>query len=157
MKIAWGGQFENFERASARLSIIVPITLAIVFGMLMAMFQGARWAAAVFGIVPFAVTGGIFGLAARDLPFSIPAAAGFVALAGVAVLNGVVLTSKVREAFTSGMAREQAIIAGSTETVQRPLATVVVFGIGLSTIITLFVLPGILRICMPAEPPRGTD
>jgi heavy metal efflux system protein len=184
MRIAWGGQFENFERASARLAVIVPITLAIVFGMLMAMFQEARWAAAVFGIVPFAATGGIFGLAARDLPFSIPAAVGFVALAGVAVLNGVVLTSKVREAFTNGMAREQAIITGSTETmravlttgavaalgflpmalassagaeVQRPLATVVVFGIGLSTIVTLFVLPGILRICMPAKPRESED
>ncbi|MFO7567155.1 MAG: CusA/CzcA family heavy metal efflux RND transporter [Enhygromyxa sp.] len=184
MQIAWGGQFENFERASARLSLIVPITLAIVFGMLMAMFQDARWAAAVFGVVPFAATGGIFGLAARDLPFSIPAAVGFVALAGVAVLNGVVLTSKVREAFLGGMSREQAIVSGSTETmravlttgavaalgfmpmalatsagaeVQRPLATVVVFGIGLSTIVTLFVLPGILRICMPTAAPKRQD
>jgi heavy metal efflux system protein len=182
MRMTWGGQFENFERASARLAIIVPMALAIVFGMLMAMFQEARWAAAVFAIVPFAATGGIFGLAARDLPFSIPAAVGFVALAGVAVLNGVVLTSKVREASSGGLPREQAIISGSTETmravlttgavaalgflpmalatgagaeVQRPLATVVVFGIGLSTIVTLFVLPGLLRMFMPADPPQG--
>jgi heavy metal efflux system protein len=184
VRIAWGGQFENFERASKRLAIIVPMALAIVFGMLMAMFQEARWAAAVFAIVPFAATGGIFGLAARDLPFSIPAAVGFVALAGVAVLNGVVLTSKVREAFTQGMPRDQAIAWGSAETmravlttgavaalgflpmalatsagaeVQRPLATVVVFGIGLSTIVTLFVLPGILRICMPPDPIERED
>ena len=184
MRMSWGGQFENFERASRRLAVIVPLALAIVFGMLMAMFQEARWAAAVFAIVPFAATGGIFGLAARDLPFSIPAAVGFVALAGVAVLNGVVLTSKVREAFAGGLSREQAIATGSTETmravlttgavaalgflpmalatsagaeVQRPLATVVVFGIGLSTIVTLFVLPGILRICMPADRREGED
>jgi heavy metal efflux system protein len=184
VRIAWGGQFENFERASKRLAIIVPMALAIVFGMLMAMFQEARWAAAVFAIVPFAATGGIFGLAARDLPFSIPAAVGFVALAGVAVLNGVVLTSKVREAFAQGMPRDQAIAWGSAETmravlttgavaalgflpmalatsagaeVQRPLATVVVFGIGLSTIVTLFVLPGILRICMPLDPIERED
>ena len=188
MRASWGGQFENFERASARLAVIVPISLAIVFGMLMAMFQEARWAAAVFSIVPFAAAGGIFGLAVRELPFSIPAAVGFVALAGVAVLNGVVLTSKVREASTNGLPRERAIITGSVETmravlttgavaalgflpmalatgagseVQRPLATVVVFGIGISTVVTLFVLPGLLRIFMPsdasASEPLGQD
>lgn len=182
--IEWGGQFENFERASKRLAIIVPVALGVVFVMLIGMFADLRWAAAVFAVVPFAATGGLFGLFLRQLPFSIPAAVGFVALAGVAVLNGVVLTSKVREHFEAGMSRDRAIASGAVQTmravlttgavaalgflpmalsttagseVQRPLATVVVFGIGLSTIVTLFVLPGILRLMMPVAPRSEED
>ena len=115
------------------------------------------------------------GLLARDMPFSIPAAVGFIALAGVAVLNGVVLTSQVRDRLRAGASVQAAVIEGSTHTmravittaavaalgflpmalaqsagaeVQRPLATVVIFGIGVSTLMTMFVLPGILRIVL---------
>jgi len=175
-EVVWGGQFENFERATERLLIIVPLSLAIVFAMLVAMFNDLRYAVAVFSVVPFAMTGGFAGLLLRDLPFSIPAAVGFVALAGVAVLNGVVLTSQVRARFEEGLPLADAIVHGSTHTmravlttgsvaalgflpmalatsagaeVQRPLATVVVFGIGFSTLITMFLLPGILRTLLP--------
>lgn len=176
-RIEWGGQFENFERASKRLAIIVPLALGIVFAMLVGMFGQLRYAIAVFLVVPFATTGGIVGLLARDMPFSIPAAVGFIALAGVAVLNGVVLTSQVRDRLRAGASVQAAVIEGSTHTmravittaavaalgflpmalaqsagaeVQRPLATVVIFGIGVSTLMTMFVLPGILRIVLQA-------
>lgn len=176
-RVVWGGQFENFERATKRLLVIVPLALVIVFAMLIAMFGDMRYAIAVFSVVPFAMTGGFGGLLMRDLPFSIPAAVGFVALAGVAVLNGVVLASQVRTRFEEGMSLQDAIVHGSQHTmravlttgsvaalgflpmalatgagseVQRPLATVVVFGIGYSTLITMFLLPGILRTVLPA-------
>lgn len=175
-EVVWGGQFENFERATKRLLIIVPLSLAIVFAMLVAMFGDMRYAIAVFSVVPFAMTGGFGGLLLRELPFSIPAAVGFVALAGVAVLNGVVLASQVRARVDEGMPIHDAIVHGSAHTmravlttgsvaalgflpmalassagaeVQRPLATVVVFGIGYSTLITMFLLPGILRTLLP--------
>src|SRR5690606_108043 len=183
-EIVWGGQFENFERATERLLIIVPLSLAIVFAMLVAMFNDLRYAVAVFSVVPFAMTGGFAGLLLRELPFSIPAAVGFVALAGVAVLNGVVLTSQVRERFEAGSSLGEAIVEGSKHTmravlttgsvaalgflpmalatsagaeVQRPLATVVVFGIGFSTLITMFLLPGILRSLLPKTPRVGKE
>jgi cobalt-zinc-cadmium resistance protein CzcA len=183
--IQWGGQFENFERAKARLGLVVPMTLAIIFGMLMWMFSRARYALAVFGIVPFALSGGIFALVLRGLSFSIPAAVGFIALAGVSVLNGVVMASDVKRRIDHGMPFDDAITEGAVHTmravittgavaafgflpmalatgagaeVQRPLATVVIGGIVLSTLLTLFVLPGVLRIALagmtedPAEP-----
>lgn len=179
-RMEWGGQFENFERASRRLAVIVPLSLAVVAAMLIAMFGDLRYAAAVFGVVPFATTGGLVGLLVRDLPFSIPAAVGFVALAGVAVLNGVVLASAIRRRHESGEPLPRALVEGSAHTmravittgavaalgflpmalstgagaeVQRPLATVVVFGIGLSTLMTLFVLPGVLRIALAGRRP----
>jgi len=94
--MAWGGQFANFARASQRLAIVVPVALAIIFGMLFLMFGQLRYAVAVFASAPFALVGGVVALAARGLPFSIPAAVGFIAVAGVAVLNGVVLASELR-------------------------------------------------------------
>jgi cobalt-zinc-cadmium resistance protein CzcA len=173
--IQWGGQFENFERAKARLGLVVPMTLAIIFGMLMWMFSRARYALAVFAIVPFALSGGIFALVLRGLSFSIPAAVGFIALAGVSVLNGVVMASDVKRRIDHGIPFEDAITEGAVHTmravittgavaafgflpmalatgagaeVQRPLATVVIGGIVLSTLLTLFVLPGVLRIAL---------
>ncbi len=173
--ITWGGQFENFERAQKRLSLVVPVSLAIIFGMLLAMFANARFAMGVFAIVPFALTGGIFGLVVRDLPFSIPAAVGFIALAGVCVLNGVVLATDVKKRIDGGEDYEHAIRHGSVHTVravvttgavaafgflpmsiatgagaevQRPLATVVIFGILFSTALTMFVLPGVLQMLL---------
>jgi cobalt-zinc-cadmium resistance protein CzcA len=174
-KIEWGGQFANFERAKNRLGMVVPMALAIIFGMLLWMFQAPRYAIAVFAVVPFALTGGALGLVLRGISFSIPAAVGFIALAGVSVLNGVVLASAVREKLDSGWPLDEAILEGSTQTmravlttgavaafgflpmalatgagaeVQRPLATVVICGILLSTALTLFLLPGVLRLAL---------
>lgn len=173
--VQWGGQFENFSRAKERLGVVVPMSLAIIFGMLMAMFGSARYATAVFAVVPFALTGGIFALVLRGLSFSIPAAVGFIALAGVSVLNGVVLASDVKRRRDGGRPLDEAIAEGAKHTmravmttgavaafgflpmaiatgagaeVQRPLATVVIGGILLSTLLTLFVLPGTLRIAL---------
>jgi len=173
--IEWGGQFENFERAQKRLALVVPMALAIIFGMLLAMFQSARYAAAVFAVVPFALIGGILGLVGRGLAFSIPAAVGFIALAGVAVLNGVVMAADVKRRVEDGEPLDAALVDGATHTmravlttgavaafgfipmaiatgagaeVQRPLATVVVSGILVSTLLTMFVLPGVLQLAM---------
>ncbi len=183
-EVEWGGQFENFDRAARRLAIVVPLALGIVLLMLVWMFGNLRDAISVFVLVPIAITGGALGLWARDLPFSIPAAVGFVALAGVAVLDGVVLTQAARDGVRKGLPLDRAIIGGSVDTmravlttgavaalgfvpmtlatgagaeVQRPLATVVVCGVGLSTVLTLFVLPGVLRMWMRAERPSSDD
>lgn len=174
-EITWGGQFENFEQARARLAVVVPVALAIVFGMLLWTFGSMRYAGAVFAVVPFALLGGMAGLVARALPFSIPAAVGFIALAGVSVLNGVLLASDVQRRVAAGADLERAILEGSAATmravlttgavaafgfvpmaiateagaeVQRPLATVVVSGILFSSALTAFVLPGVLRVSL---------
>lgn len=180
--IEWGGQFENFERAKKRLGLVVPMALAIIFGMLIWTFGQVRYAAAVFVLVPFALTGGMLGLAGRGLSFSIPAAVGFIALAGVCVLNGVVMANDIRQRFDGGAPVEEAIREGAAHTaravlttaavaalgfmpmaistgagaeVQRPLATVVVAGIAVSTLLTLFVFPGLLRMVMKRPAQNG--
>jgi cobalt-zinc-cadmium resistance protein CzcA len=179
-RIEWGGQFENFERAKKRLAVVLPVCVAIIFGMLLAMFRELRFAVAVFVTVPFALTGGIAGLLARGYPFSLPAAVGFIALGGIAVLNGVVLTSEVRRRLDEGADLELAIVMGTTHVlravltttaaaalgflpmalatsagaeVQRPLATVVIVGIVYGAAITVFVLPGILRVVLRGRSP----
>ncbi|HEX6835494.1 MAG TPA: CusA/CzcA family heavy metal efflux RND transporter, partial [Polyangia bacterium] len=165
--LEWGGQFENFERASRRLGLVVPIALAVIFGMLFLMFGELRWAVAVFAGAPFALIGGVWALVVRGLPFSIPAAVGFIAVAGVAVLNGVVMASEVRRRLLGGEGAgalragcltvlrpvlTTALVAAigffpmalSTHPgaeVQRPLATVVIGGIVSSTLLSLMVLP----------------
>ncbi|MCB9704096.1 MAG: efflux RND transporter permease subunit [Myxococcales bacterium] len=181
-KVEWGGQFENFERASKRLAVVVPISLGVIFVMLMWIFGDSRYAAAVFAVVPFALTGGLVGLIIRDMSFSIPAAVGFIALAGVAVLNGVVLASEVRRYLDEGESFDHAVSHGAVHTmravlttgavaafgfmpmalatgagseVQRPLATVVVFGIGASTLMTMFLLPCVLKIAIRREQQPG--
>jgi cobalt-zinc-cadmium resistance protein CzcA len=173
--ISWGGQFENFERARQRLALVVPLALVIIFGMLLWMFKDPRLASAVFAVVPFALTGGMLGLLGRGLSFSIPAAVGFIALAGVAVLNGVVLASEVKAKLEAGWPLAQAVRDGALHTaravlttgavaalgflpmaiatgagaeVQRPLATVVVSGIAISTLLTMFILPGLLQLLL---------
>ncbi len=174
-RVEWGGQFENFERAQKRLALVVPMSLAIIFGMLLWMFQSPRYAVAVFAVVPFALTGGILGLVTRGLSFSIPAAVGFIALAGVSVLNGVVMADEVKRRVTAGSAIDEAVSHGAVHAlravlttgavaalgflpmalatgagseVQRPLATVVISGIALSTLLTLFLLPGLLALAV---------
>jgi cobalt-zinc-cadmium resistance protein CzcA len=181
---SWAGQFENFERAKQRLGMVVPLALAIISAMLLWMFQEPRFAIAVFSVVPFALTGGIVGLLARGLSFSIPAAVGFVALAGVAVLNGVVMGNEVRSKLSDGLPLEEAVREGALRTaravlttgavaafgflpmalatgagaeVQRPLATAVVSGIAFSTLLTLLILPGLLQIFLREPQPEPSS
>ncbi len=174
-KLKWGGQFENFQRASATLALMLPVVVVIIFGMLLWMFQNWRFAIGVFGLVPLLLTGGLIGLLASGLSFSLPAAVGFIALGGIGVLNGVVVASEVRWRLDRGDPLDFAIVRGSTNVmravlttavvaalgflpmaiatgagaeVQRPLARVVVFGMLFGIILTLAVLPGILRLTL---------
>ncbi len=169
--VAWGGQFENLERASRRLLLVVPLALLLIFVLLFGTFGSARPALLIFLNVPFAATGGVLALALRGMPFSISAGVGFIALFGVAVMNGVVLLSHVRrleretdlspvEAMREGaLVRMRPVLttalvsalgfvpmALSTSPgaeVQRPLATVVIGGLVTATLLTLLVLPTI--------------
>ena len=168
--VRWGGQFEHLQTASKRLMIVVPIALALIFLLLFSSFHSLRLAALIYLAVPTAATGGVFALALRGLPFSISAGVGFVALFGVAVLNGLVWVSAVEHLRLEGRdpheaAREAALVrlrpilmtalvAGfgflpmATSTtpgaeIQRPLATVVIGGLVTSTLLTALVLPAI--------------
>jgi heavy metal efflux system protein len=171
--LEWGGQFENFERASGRLGLVVPMALGVIFAMLFLMFGSLRYALAVFAGAPFALIGGVLSLVFRGLPFSIPAAVGFIAVAGVAVLNGVVMASEVRRRLEEAAVELTALKDGALSVlrpvittalvaaigfipmalstragaeVQRPLATVVIGGILSSTILSLIVLPVLLKL-----------
>jgi cobalt-zinc-cadmium resistance protein CzcA len=166
--LGWGGQFENLVAARNRLLIVVPIALALILTLLVLAFGSLRDALVVFSGVPLALTGGVLALFVRQMPLSITAGIGFIALSGVAVLNGVVLLSFVRQRLADGLSVELALIDGCTRRlrpilmtalvaalgfvpmalatgtgaeVQRPLATVVVGGILSSTVLTLIVLP----------------
>jgi cobalt-zinc-cadmium resistance protein CzcA len=166
--IEWGGQFENLQRASARLVIVVPMALFLIFVLLYSTFNAATPALLIYLNVPLAATGGIFALAVRGMPFSISAGVGFIALFGVAVLNGVVLMSYVLQMRREGLSGEEAVRRGAEirlrpvlmtalvaslgfvpmalsisagAEVQRPLATVVIGGLITSTVLTLLVLP----------------
>ncbi len=168
--IRWGGQFEHLQTASRRLMIVVPISLALIFLLLFSTFHSLRLASLIYLAVPMAATGGVFALVARGLPFSISAGVGFIALFGVAVLNGLVWVSAVEHLRQEGKdphdaAKEAslvrlrpilmtALVAGfgflpmaiSTTPgaeIQRPLATVVIGGLVTSTILTALVLPAI--------------
>jgi len=181
----WGGQFENFARAQQRLAIVLPVVVLLIFGMLLGMFQNVRLALAVFALVPLSLAGGMLGLTLRGMPFSLPAAVGFIALGGIAVLNGVVMASEVRRRLDLGETLESAITGGcahvlravlttavvaalgflpmATATsagaeVQQPLATAVVLGMLICTLLTLLALPGVLRVALagyrPPEPEK---
>ncbi len=168
--LRWGGQFEHLQTASQRLLIVVPIALALIFLLLYSTFGSLRLSVLIYLAVPMAATGGVFALAARDLPFSISAGVGFIALFGVAVLNGLVWVSAVEHLRQEGheahqAAREAAVVrlrpilmtalvAGfgfipmATSTtpgaeIQRPLASVVIGGLITSTLLTTLVLPAI--------------
>lgn len=178
----YGGTFEQLLSASKRFSLVVPATLLIIFGLLFMAFGSAKDAALVFTGVPLALTGGVLALTLRDLPLSISAVVGFIALSGVAVLNGVVMLSFIRDLRTRGLALEQAIVEGALTRlrpvlmtalvaslgfvpmalnvgtgaeVQRPLATVVIGGIISSTILTLLVLPVLYRMANRAQAGAG--
>ncbi|MBD3168483.1 MAG: CusA/CzcA family heavy metal efflux RND transporter [candidate division Zixibacteria bacterium] len=168
--IRLGGQFENLERARLRLAIVVPIALFLIFGLLYWTYRSARDAILIFSGVPLATLGGVVTLALRGMPFSISAGVGFIALSGIAVLNGLVLVSTIKRLRSEGYDIQSAIkesaltrlrpvlmtalvaafgfvpMAVSTGVgaeVQRPLATVVVGGILTSTVLTLMVLPAL--------------
>ncbi|AKV00984.1 Cobalt-zinc-cadmium resistance protein CzcA [Labilithrix luteola] len=174
-RIEWGGQFENYERASKRLALVIPAVVAIIIGMLFWMFKSARPALAVFSVVPLAASGGMIGLLLRGLPFSLPAAVGFIALGGVSVLNGVVISSTAKARMVAGDDADRAVAYGAAHSVravlttaavaalgffpmalstsagsevQRPLATVVIVGMVFGTVLTLAVFPGILATAL---------
>ena len=166
--VSYGGQFENQQRAMQRLSLIVPAVLLLILGFLYASFGNGRQAVLVMLNVPFALVGGIAALWLRDLNLSLSAAVGFIALFGVAVLNGVVLVAYINQLREAGRSLDEAVRTGAEvrlrpvlmtalvasfgflpmalstsqgAEVQRPLATVVIGGLVTSTILTLLVLP----------------
>lgn len=170
--VEYGGTFEQLISARERLMIVVPVTLFLIFGLLFMAFNSARSALLVFSGVPLALTGGIAALILRDIPLSISAGVGFIALSGVAVLNGVVMLSFIRDLEDKGKSLEEAIMEGALtrlrpvlmtalvaslgfvpmafnvgagSEVQRPLATVVIGGIVSSTVLTLLVLPALYK------------
>ncbi len=166
--LKWGGTFENLQRASARLLIVVPIALFLIFVLLYTTFNSIKQALLIYTGIPFAIVGGIVALALRGMPFSISAGVGFIALFGVAVLNGVVMVSFINHLREEGMSVLDAVRIGaetrlrpvlmtalvaslgfipmaiatsSGAEVQRPLATVVIGGLITSTLLTLLILP----------------
>lgn len=167
-RVEWGGQFESLERARTRLGIVVPLALLLVFVLLYVTYGSVVDAVSIFTAVPLAAVGGVLALWLRGMPFSISAAVGFIALSGIAVLNGLVLISYVRKLLDDGLPLAEAIehaslvrlrpvlmtalvaafgfvpmafSTGMGAEVQRPLATVVIGGIVSSTLLTLLVLP----------------
>jgi cobalt-zinc-cadmium resistance protein CzcA len=179
----WGGQFENLERARNRLAVVAPLTLLLVFLLLYLSVQNLRDVLLIYTGIPFALIGGVFALWARDIPFSVSAAIGFIALSGIAVLNGQILVVAIRgflqdghrigEAVTQA-ARQRlkpvlatavtdafgflpmALSTGVGAEVQRPLATVVIGGVITSTLLTLLVLP-VLYQWAARETPDAPD
>lgn len=171
--VNWGGTFEQLQSASQRLQIVVPISLVLVFILLYMMFNNLKDGLIVFTGIPFALTGGVLALYLREIPLSISAGVGFIALSGVAVLNGLVMISFIKGLIAEGKPLDVAIQEGSMNRlrpilitalvaslgflpmaiatgtgaeVQRPLATVVIGGILSSTILTLLVLPMLYRL-----------
>jgi len=169
----YGGTFEQLQSASKRLAIVVPVTLLLIGGLLYMALGSVRDAAVIFSGVPLALTGGVLALWLRGIPLSISAGVGFIALSGIAVLNGLVMVSFIRDLRKSGMGLDESIIEGAMtrlrpvlmtalvaglgfvpmafnsgigSEVQRPLATVVIGGILSSTLLTLLVLPGLYRL-----------
>jgi cobalt-zinc-cadmium resistance protein CzcA len=176
--LEWGGQFENLQRATQRLMIAVPIALFLIFSILYVTFGSVNLTMLIFLNIPIAATGGIFALWLRGMPFSISAGVGFIALFGIAVMNGVVLIEHVRHLRHSGRDQRSAVTEGSLDRlrpvlmtatcgalgfvpmaisasagaeVQRPLATVVIGGLVTCTILTLLVLPAIYRWFEPQD------
>lgn len=171
--IEYGGTYQQLQSASQRLSIVVPLTLVLIIALLVMALGSWKDAMIIFSGVPLALTGGILALLLRDIPFSITAAVGFIALSGIAVLNGLVMVSFIRDLRLQGQLLDDAIIQGAMtrlrpvlmtalvaglgfvpmafntgigSEVQRPLATVVIGGILSSTLLTLFVLPALYRL-----------
>jgi cobalt-zinc-cadmium resistance protein CzcA len=180
----WGGQYENLQSATNRLKIVVPVSLLLVFVLLFAMFNNIKDGLLVFTGIPFALTGGIVALWLRGIPLSISAAVGFIALSGVAVLNGLVMIAFIRGLREQGKSVDEAvhegaltrlrpvlmtamvaslgfvpmaIATGTGAEVQRPLATVVIGGILSSTFLTLLVLPLLYQMMHRRDPEDVPD
>jgi cobalt-zinc-cadmium resistance protein CzcA len=178
--IAWGGQFENMERANRRLLFVVPLALALIFVLLYFSLRALRDVLIVATGIPLGAVGGVLALWLRDLPFTVSAGIGFVALSGVAILNGLVLVTFIQQRLAAGAPLEDAVREGCLVRlrpvlmtalvaavgfipmafntgvggeVQRPLATVVIGGIATNTLLTLLVLPALYRLLgRPARP-----
>lgn len=183
--LKWGGQFRHLQDASRRLAIIVPVTLVVICALLTVVFGAARPALLIFMNIPLALSGGILALLARGLPVSISAVIGFIALFGIAVLNGVVLITRIRQLQADGLSTDQAVRQGAMDRlrpvlmtalvaslgflpmalatstgaeVQRPLATVVIGGLITSTALTLMVIPALYgRFCGQAVPDASSN
>lgn len=175
--LTWGGQFQNLQEASKRLMIAVPVALFLIFSLLFVTFNSVKLTLLIYLNVPIAATGGIFALWLRGMPFSISAGVGFIALFGIAVMNGVVLIEHIRHLREHGNNQQTSVVQGSIDRlrpvlmtatcgalgfvpmaisgsagaeVQRPLATVVIGGLITCTVLTLLVLPAIYRWFEPA-------
>lgn len=182
MWLDWGGQFENLVAAQNRLMLVVPACFFLIFMMLFTALGSARQALLVFSGVPLAISGGILTLALRDMPFSIPAAVGFIALSGIAVLNGLVMITYINDLVKRGQNIRDAVVEGAltrlrpvlmtalvaslgfvpmalaTGTgaeVQKPLATVVIGGLVTATLLTLIVLPALYSLFAKKEGRSG--
>jgi heavy metal efflux system protein len=180
---SWGGQFENMQRAMGTLMVIVPLTVVAIYFLLFMMFNSMRLAGLIITVLPFASIGGVFGLALTGEYLSVPASVGFIALWGIAVLNGVVLITYVRSLREDGVPLDQALRDGCAQRfrpvmmtatvallglvpflfatgpgseVQRPLAVVVIGGLITSTLLTLVVLPVLYRWFEPPVIPKKT-
>lgn len=180
----WGGQFQNMERAMGHLKIIVPITIAAIFFLLFLLFNSLRFATLIITVLPFASIGGIIGLFVTGEYLSVPASVGFIALWGIAVLNGVVLVSYIRGLRDSGLDLDTAVRHGAAQRfrpvmmtatiallglvpflfstgpgseVQRPLAVVVIGGLITSTLLTLVMVPTLYRWFDDHKPNPATD
>ncbi len=181
-RILWGGSFENMQRAMARLTIIVPITIGLIFLLLFSSFNSVRYAALIILNLPFAMIGGVVALWITGEYLSVPASVGFINLFGVAVLNGIVLVSYMNKLREEGLHGDEAIVTGCLlrlrpvlmtalvallglvpmalahgigSEVQRPLATVVIGGLVSSTILTLIVLPSLYKWITGGAPSEG--
>jgi cobalt-zinc-cadmium resistance protein CzcA len=170
--LEWGGQFENMERALGHLAVIVPVTVGAIFFLLFLLFGSIRMATLIILVLPFASLGGVIALFVTGEYLSVPASVGFIALWGIAVLNGVVLVSYIRGLRTEGLEVAEAVVKGATlrfrpvmmtatvallglipflfatgpgSEVQRPLAIVVIGGLITSTLLTLVVLPTLYK------------
>jgi cobalt-zinc-cadmium resistance protein CzcA len=170
--LSWGGQFENQQRAAARLAIVVPVALSLIFLVLFATFGSMRQALLVFVNIPFALVGGVFTLYVSGEYLSVPASIGFIALLGIAVLNGLVLVSYFNKLRSEGAPIDEVVFDGALRRlrpvlltasiaafglvpllfatgpgseVQRPLAVVVIGGLASSTLLTLLILPLLYR------------
>ncbi len=171
-RIVWGGQFENQQRAAARLAVVVPIALVLIFFLLFSTFRSVRQSVLVLSNIPFALVGGVLALLASGEYLSVPASVGFIALLGVAVLNGVVMVSHFNQLLAAGMPLARVVVEGARRRlrpvmmtasiaalglvpllfatgpgaeIQRPLAIVVIGGLASSTLLTLLLLPLLYR------------
>jgi cobalt-zinc-cadmium resistance protein CzcA len=173
--IEWGGQYQNLQAAQGRLALVVPLAFAVILLLLYMALGGWVPALAVFTAIPMGLAGGVFALALRGMPFSVSAAVGFIALSGVATLNGLVMVTAIRQRLEKGVELSEAVVdgalarlrpvlmtalvaslgfvpmaiaTGTGAEVQRPLATVVIGGLITATALTLFVLPAIARLIL---------